>query len=239
MAKSNLSTTIYETLKQRIIFREYPADHHLTEDAICQEFNVSRIPAREALRMLQEKNLVRKIPHRGCTVIQPDLDEIKEIYAVRQTLELYVVEQLARHGMPDDAWRAIHDQWQEIEDRLRDPDAAATEVNSEDMAELDRNFHEGLARAVGNQFLCDMLRTVDERLHFIRVMDITSTERLLETCKQHLTILRHIRNNDVEAAKEALRKNVEYGHGNVQSALQAALKKHASKPVMPSFTLKW
>ncbi len=228
MAKLNLSTTIYKTLKQRIIFREYPAGHHLTEEAICHEFEVSRIPAREALRMLEEKNLVQKIPHRGCTVIQPGLEEIKEIYAVRQTLELYVVEQLARNGMAEDAWQATYHTWKQIEDRLHAANGAAAAVDSEQMAELDRDFHEGLARATGNHFLCDMLQTVDERLHFIRVMDITSSERLLETCKQHLTILKHIKDGEVDAAREALRKNVQYGHGNVQSALQAAMEKHST-----------
>ncbi|MBZ0298158.1 MAG: GntR family transcriptional regulator [Anaerolineae bacterium] len=229
MAKSNLSTTIYKTLKERIIFRQYPAGHHLTEDAICQEFDVSRIPAREALRMLEEKNLVQKIPHRGCTVVQPGLEEIREIYDVRQTLEVHVVEHLARHGMAEAEWQAAYDTWKHFEDHLNAGGAETAQVNSEHMAELDRDFHEGLARAAGNHFLCDMLRTVDERLHFIRVMDITSAERLRETCKQHLAILKHIQSGNVEAAREALRKNVAYGHGNVQSALQAALDRYADE----------
>jgi DNA-binding GntR family transcriptional regulator len=62
-------------------------------------------------------------------------------------------------------------------------------------------------------------------LHLIHVMDITSSERLLKTRKQHLTILRPIKNGDVEAAKDALRKNIACGHGRVQSALQATQKK--------------
>ncbi len=236
MAKSNLSSAIYKTLKQRIIFREYPAGHHLTEDAICQEFEVSRIPVREALRMLEENNLVEKIPHRGCTVIQPGLEEIKQIYDVRQTLELYVVELLARHGMGEEIWQHTYATWKQIEERLNAGDAETAALSSEYLAELDRDFHEGLARAAGNNFLCDMLRTVDERLHFIRVMDITSPDRLLETSKQHLAILNHIKNGDVEAARDALRKNVAYGHGNVQSALQAAMAKHAAAEI-PTFSL--
>ena len=74
--KSSRSEEIFETLKSRIIRWDYPPGYRLTEDTLCSEFSVSRIPVREALHMLVENNLVDRVPHRGCTVKQLNLGEI-------------------------------------------------------------------------------------------------------------------------------------------------------------------
>jgi DNA-binding GntR family transcriptional regulator len=79
MEKSNLSLDIFDTLKNRIIRWAYLPGQRLTEESLCQEFGVSRVPVREALRMLEDSKLVDKVPYRGCTVKQPDLTEIHEL----------------------------------------------------------------------------------------------------------------------------------------------------------------
>lgn len=224
---SNLSERVYNTVKQRILQWEYPPGHHLTEDALCEEFEVSRIPVREALRMLEENTFVEKIPHRGCRVRQPNLAEINEIYAVRLALETHVVAQLAAEGMDAATWQALFETWDQIERDLESQPASAPQF-PEDIAEwagLDQAFHETLAQAAGNNFMCDMLRMIDERLHFLRLMDITTSDRLLMTCQQHLAVLRQIEARDVMAAQAAIRKNVEFGNSNVKTALHAALAK--------------
>lgn len=225
MKKSNLTAIIYNQLKQRIIQWEYPPDYHLTEDALCQEFNVSRIPVREALRMLEENNLVEKIPHRGCMVKQPNLTEVNEIYDVRLALETHVVELLTRNGMNKKLWQELYDTWQKIEQDLNSPESSFGQQGVEYYAELDQAFHAILALAAGNHFLCDTLNMIDERLHFLRLMDITSSDRLLTTCEQHLTILKYIKTGDIDLSKNALQTNINFGHNNVQAALHAALAK--------------
>src|SRR5690606_15797553 len=104
--------------KQRIINWDYPPGYHLTEDAIRQEFNVSRIPVREALRMLEEKNFVEKIPHKGCTVKQPNLNEIHEIYETRMVLEFHIVKTLASTGIDETIWQNLHDTWANLEQEI-------------------------------------------------------------------------------------------------------------------------
>lgn len=224
---SNLSEKVYNAVKRRILYWEYPPGYHLTEDALCEEFEVSRIPVREALRMLEENTFVEKIPHRGCRVRQPNLAEINEIYAVRLALETHVVAHLAAEGMTAEAWDALYTTWHEIEHGLESQGILNPQSpeNIAEWARLDQAFHETLAQAAGNTFLCDMLRMIDERLHFLRLMDITTSDRLMLTCQQHLAVLRQIQARDVAAAQAAIRKNIEFGNSNVKLALHAALAK--------------
>lgn len=211
----NLSTDVFSVLKERIIRWEYAPGYRFTEEGLCKEFGVSRSPVREALRMLVENNLVDKAPHKGYSVKQLDMQEIHELYDVRLALETFVVERLSRSEYPEADWNELYRTWQNLR--------KASITNSADFAKMDEEFHERLAIWTGNRTLLQQIRSIDERLHFIRVTDITSTERLRETCEQHLRILECIKAKNVDCAREALQLNIEDGRKNVEHAIKEAL----------------
>lgn len=215
-SSANLSAEIFATLKSRITRWEYPPEHRFTEEALCEEFGVSRSPIREALRMLVENGLVNKEPYRGYSVNQPDIVEIHDLYQVRLALEVFVVEQLAERGMDLATFDALYNDWQNFRSSLGG-------LQSSDLAAYDEAFHETLARALGNNVLLGMLHTIAERLHITRINDFMTAERQRETCAQHLTILESIRNKDVHSAREAMRINIENGRENVETAVKEAL----------------
>ena len=212
---SALSADVFAALKERIIRWDYSPDHRFTEEELCVEFGVSRSPVREALHMLVENGLVIKEPYRSYTVRQPDLDEIHNLYDVRLALELFAVEWLATHGISETEWRQLHDAWQNILNDL--PKDAAH------FAEKDEAFHEKLADCTGNQALTQYLHNIDERLHFVRLTDITTPERIYATCEQHLKILDCIKSKNMPCARDAMRQNIESGRQNVEGSIKEAL----------------
>lgn len=211
----NLSTDVFSVLKERIVHWEYAPGYRFTEEALCEEFGISRSPVREALRMLVENKLVEKTPHKGYSVKQLDMQQIHELYDVRTALETYVIERLAGGSYPEKEWTDLYRTWQSLK--------KVTLSNPADFARLDEEFHEKLAGWTGNRMLLQQIQSIDERLHFIRVTDITTTERLRETCKQHLRILDCIKEKNVECAREALQLNIEDGRKNVETAIKEAL----------------
>ena len=217
-ARAVRGSEIFSALKRRIIRWEYPPGYRFTEEEICKEFGVSRSPVRETLRMLEEHGLVEKVPYRGCTVKQPDVQAINELYDVRAILELAVVEQLATAVQPPNLLEGWARRWNELA-RV----SAFAQVEALDLAQEDREFHEALARATGNRTLFDMLDTVNERLHFMRMFDITTVERLWDTCSQHLRIVDAIGAGDVAAAEYAMRLNIEGARQHVKNAIKEAL----------------
>ena len=223
--KSHRSEEIFNALKARIIRWEYPPGYRLTEDTLCAEFGVSRVPVREALHMLVENNLVDRVPHRGCSVKQLNLEEIDELYELRLVLEIYVVEQLAARGVAEDTAKALDAIWRDL---LAETDLAA--LNGERLARLDEYFHEGLAAALGNQTLSAHLRMINERLFFTRMTDITTRDRLETTCRQHLDILACIVRGDGAAARAAMQANIDFGRHNVEAALKDALARAFLRP---------
>ncbi len=211
----NLAAQLVATLQERIVRWEYPPGFRLTEEALCEEFGVSRSPVRAALTVLAEKRLIDKVPHRSYTVKQPDFQEIDELYAVRLALELYVVEFVAEHGLPEELWQHLSQTWQAILDNPQGDD--------ETLSTLDEAFHQALADATHNETLAQRLRALNERLYIFRMTDFTAPGRVANTCRQHLEILDRIQAHDPEGARRAVRVNIEDARNNIENALKEVL----------------
>ena len=212
----SLSGSIVATLKERVISWQYPPEHRLTEEALCREFNVSRSPVREALRVLATNGLVKRMVNRGYAVRQVNLREIEEIYEVRLALELYAVETLTDRGAAPKALAALHETWESLR---RAPEGS----KGEELAGLDTNFHESLIALIGNETLIKELRAINERLFVFRMIDFGRADRVESTCVQHLNILDSIAAKDVSGARAAIRINIEDGRNIVHATFKEAL----------------
>lgn len=82
-----LSAAIAERLRQSILDGTYPAGAQLRQDALAENYTVSRIPVREALFQLEAEGLVRIVPHKGAIVSELSLDEINDVFELRAMLE--------------------------------------------------------------------------------------------------------------------------------------------------------
>jgi DNA-binding GntR family transcriptional regulator len=216
LTSSTLSASIVATLKERIIAWQYPPEHRLTEEALCREFNVSRSPVREALRVLATNGFVRRMANRGYAVRQVNLRELEELYEVRLALELFAIETLTERGAPQKALAALQETWEAVR---REPASR----KGEELAELDTTFHESLAALIGNDTLLQQLRAIDERLLVFRMIDFGKALRVESTCEQHLDLLRRIAAKDVAGACAAIRRNIEEGRTIVRGTLKEAL----------------
>jgi DNA-binding GntR family transcriptional regulator len=83
---------IRDVLVARILDGKYPAGTQLKELTLAREFNVSQAPIREALRELEGSGLVTSERYRGTRVRGTDLQEMRESYELRETLELRALE---------------------------------------------------------------------------------------------------------------------------------------------------
>jgi DNA-binding GntR family transcriptional regulator len=82
---------VLETLREAILGDVLPPGMRLRQEELAAAFDTSRIPVREALRVLEYEGLVSSEPHRGFTVTSLDADEIEEIYDLRTVLETHAV----------------------------------------------------------------------------------------------------------------------------------------------------
>src|ERR1700760_161087 len=89
--KSTRGDFACKALRQAIIEQRLPPGTRLPEDELGARFGMSRTLVRAALAQLQSEGLVDAPPRRTATTAKPTLEQAREVFEVRRTLEREVV----------------------------------------------------------------------------------------------------------------------------------------------------
>lgn len=185
-----LSQKIFEELETRIVQRAYPPGSHLAEDEIAAELGVSRTPVREAFRVLSRAGWLNIRPHSGAYVRNPTMDEVRQVFEVRQTLEDRAARLAARNVTKSeikDLKRIIERGWKEI-----------ARNNGKQIRELNSAFHNTIAAASRNQILVRLLDDLGKQVHWH--FSAVATVRGDDSWREHEDILAAIEAGDAERA---------------------------------------
>lgn len=129
-------------LRRAIIAGELLPGTPLRQDALAERFGVSRVPLREAFKVLEGEGQVVYEPHRGYKVATLSLTDLLEVYRIRQLLEAEAVRAAVQR---DDTGTALI----EMKQTARDVEVASAAGDLLKMTEANRRFHFILVTAAG------------------------------------------------------------------------------------------
>jgi DNA-binding GntR family transcriptional regulator len=181
---------VADALRQAILSGRYAPGERLIEDRLAAEYGGSRVPVREALKTLAGEGLVELKPHRGACVADLAAGEVEELIEVRATLEGLNARLAARRRDPEilALLRAV----------LSRGNEAAAHGTPAELAALNREFHELLARAGSSRILQDIVRTLRERTEL--VFQRNTPARAPDDWREHAAILAAVVDGDQELA---------------------------------------
>src|ERR1043165_9119535 len=133
-AHSSPSQRVAEELRRAILTNRRRPGDRLIEDRLSEELGVSRIPIREALRVLAGEGLVAVQPRRGASVAEISPEVARDLVEVRATLEGLNARLAARHHDP-----AIVEELGQV---LEQGNRAARSKNVDDLVRLNGVFHD-------------------------------------------------------------------------------------------------
>jgi DNA-binding GntR family transcriptional regulator len=203
---------IYERLKQDILTFGFRPGERLVELELCDRYEVSRTPVREALRRLEDDGLVVARDKGGRIVKGLDISDYEDVYAVRAVLETYVVSDLAERAADLDNIDMLQYGW------LDGYSAQETPLDGSYVIP-DERFHLALARATGNAYLLESMERVHDRLHTIRSFDFTVRERLIDSEAQHIAIGQAIRVGDRAQAAALMAQHIQQSKDEIRSIM--------------------
>lgn len=213
--RSTLTGSLVETIRADIAVGVFPPGLRLTEEALAERYGTSRTPVREALRALVQESLLVYVPNAGYSVTRLRLRDLDDLYAIRVAIETRVVRRIA-DGLGDlDAVSSLLDRWGTV------PSTPLPDVN---LVFADESFHESLASASASPVLDEMLRSINRRLHALRMREFVDPERIRRTYIQHADILRSILAGDGGLAAARMEAHILEGHRFVRrTAIEAGL----------------
>ena len=134
-----------------------PGDR-VVEAEVARSLGISRVPVREALRMLESQGIVTNEPYKGLRLMRVDADHLKNVLTVRVALESAAVQEiLSRRDGRRELVKRLTGRLHEMENSVKS-DAAYL------FASADTNFHRELCMLSRNEVLCRMWEQIARQL---------------------------------------------------------------------------
>lgn len=173
----------------------------LKEEQLATIFGVSRARIRRALTVLERDGLVTIIPNRGAFICKPSVDEARDVFFVRRTVERCVIERLCKSVSKADL------------KRLKDHVALERTANAKDITtdiiKLSGGFHLLLAEIVGSDFLYTTMRDLISRSSLITAV-YRNTNRFNCGPDEHADIVEAIAKKDAATATRLMAHHLEH-----------------------------
>ena len=192
LTRETLVDRIVDILEGRILNGELLPRAKISEIQVANEFKVSRVPAREALQRLEEKNLVRK-NHRGREIAEFGREEYAQIHELKNVVEAY--------GVMKGALRASAQNIYRIEAVMRRMERNASRGNLAGMKRCNYAFHDLLVSCCGNRKLIETYQMLVKQVRWATTLSLQLPARLEEAFREHQEIFEAFRSKNGEAAR--------------------------------------
>lgn len=209
----SLVDQLVERLESAIMNGELPPGHRLSEQNLAESLGVSRSPLREAIRQLEGRRLVERVPNVGARVTMTIGRDLEEILVIRESLEALAAK-LAATQISDQ-------QLAELEELLKV--RRVQKLSNSNKLYDGSDFHVAIIKACGNKKLIDMLcGDLYYLLRIHRYRSSASPERSKLAPLEHRQLLDALKARDPIAAETLMREHLVNSHANIRRELAQA-----------------
>jgi DNA-binding GntR family transcriptional regulator len=192
----SLGAQVARVLRQRIVRGDLAAGTRITEEALAEEFAVSRGPIRDALTQLSFENLVEVQRPRGVYIVGLTRDDVDQLYSLRGALEQLA---LSRAMRVDDAER-----WAAMAAAVDRMGRAADAGDHADFVTADLEFHSQIYALADHPRLEGAWSQYLPTFAALLEVTINHDEDLHESASDHARLMQVMREGDPADAAEVL-----------------------------------
>lgn len=209
-----LAINIFIKLREDILRGKLKNGEKLTEQRICNEYNVSRTPVREAFRLLEQEGLITMIPNRGAFVTGFSEQDVADMYDMRKVYEVLAFEWAVERITPEEM-AEIKNSYELMEFYTHKKEYAKS-------AEQNIHFHELIYKASHNRLLTQVLTSYQYYTKQIQYSEDANNDHMNDVLEEHYEILQSLENKDIKRGIAIVKKHLEgskirAGYGGFES----------------------
>jgi len=207
-ARRLLADRAYDALKSALQSGKYPPGTFLSERQLAQGLGMSKTPLKSALVRLEAEGFLRISPQQGILVREPSVQEIVELFDLREAIETFVVQRIAGKLGPNQIAR--------LRGNIREQAEASRKQDVEDATRLDTEFHTMVCGFLGNREMSQTLARMREKLHILILGNLSRRpQRLPTSYREHAAIAAALIKGRGDHAADLVRKHLDYGRNLV------------------------
>ncbi|MFZ0332928.1 MAG: GntR family transcriptional regulator [Candidatus Acidiferrales bacterium] len=212
--RQSLASAVADKLRGMIIHGDVQEGEQLRQDAIAADFQVSRIPVREALRQLEAEGLIKIVAHRGAVVSALSADEIEELFDIRALLECAVL----KVSIPN----LTEADFEKAESILETYEKALWMKEVGTWGRLNWQFHSTLYSRANRPHFMSIIKLLNNNGDRYTRLQLYLTQAFERAKQEHRALLELCRKREAAGASDLLEKHIH----NAGSMLKEFVKTH-------------
>ena len=210
---TSLTRLLAEELKTAILAGKLTAGESLSDDKLTGLLKVSRVPLREAFRLLEADGYVTFLSHNRAVVSKPTVEEIQDFYSIASVLEGLAARLAVQRADQEEITRL-----RELHQLLRE---AYQKRDFESYFEANSYFHQFIAEMAGNERLYHLIEGLRREIRKTRILSLHAPQRLDYSMREHDQILDAFLKRNADLAETAVIKHLENQMQVLKSVLES------------------
>ena len=198
--RHSVANQVYSDLRNRILSGQIPQGERLVESTIARSLGISRAPVREAVNRLMEAGLLENRTHFGPSVVQMGNEKIRELYAVRNSIESLAIQAVAQRHSKDNI-AELRFLIMVMSDRAEANDLPG-------VVEAELAFHEALWRMADNPYIQKIAGLLFDHMRLALTIDNAAYGNLVDVAREHEPLVDAIETGNPDKASEALTRHI-------------------------------
>ena len=200
---NSLPQDLFHKLRDDILQNKIKPGEKLTEQRICQEYQVSRTPVREAFQKLELDGLIEIIPNRGAFVIGLTRQDIEDMYELRSAYEAIAVKWAIDRMSPEE--------FEEMQEAFELMEFYTMKQDPVKMLAMNTRFHQIIYNGTKNRMLQHVLTSYQVYTKNTKVSPEYIKEYMDEVLEEHRKIFLAFQAKDKDAASRAAVEHMQNG----------------------------
>ena len=192
-----MNHSVYRAIKQRILRHSFDREEALSERKLARQFKVSRSPIREVLKTLEREGFIKVVPQRGAFVDALKLDDIREIFELREALDIFAIRKAAVN-MSSRELKPLAKKFESLGKR-------GQKVSFEEMRDAWSELFQTVVGSLNNTRFSKIYSDIFDQVETVRRFSTSSPERIAEAISLGRALLRHLLDKNPEQAERILR----------------------------------
>ena len=203
----SMAEQVYDLLRKQILDQDLKPGERLLEVAVSESLNVSRTPIREAFRLLQQDDLVERIPQGGVRVTDLPVDELREILVLRKILEVYAVELAIERITAEEIGKL--DTIVAAAEEMVVAERNGEKIDFARLSQLNTTFHDLICSCARSSYLNKTLEIVRLPILRFRPFSLEDKKHRWRGVDEHKRMIEMLKTGKVENLKKLTAKHVD------------------------------